>query len=68
MEDSTIRDDFLACLRVPEAPPLVVRRVTDEYTLCCMWEQGTVLVLLKMDIGETAEWAETLNCPLSLVK
>ena len=47
---------------------LVVCRVADEYKLCCMWEQGAALVLLEIDIGEAAEWAELLDCPLSLVK
>ena len=64
MENTAICDDFSVRLWVPETPPFVVHRIADEHTLCRMWEQGAVLVLLKTNIGEAAKWAETLNCPL----
>ena len=56
-EDSAVRDDRLARLRVPKPPTLIVCRIANEYTLGHVGKKGGVLVLLQVNVCKATERA-----------
>jgi len=56
---STIRDDFLAQLRTPESPSLVIWWIADKQTLNGMGRKSRALVFLQVYVRKTAEWSQS---------